>query len=108
MLCIGQIQSTITGCISSTPWGAVETSGILLQTAHRSKNTQVQIEKDSLAGVWAFKKFDRNLNGLEQFNLINDHKPLVPLIYSHNLDDVSLWCQQLLMRFMRLNPVSEY
>ena len=57
-----------------------------------------QIEKECLASVWACKKFNRYLQGLQQFKLLTDHKPLVPLING---------CQRLLMRMMRYNPKAQ-
>ena len=45
-------------------------------------------DKELLAGVWAVRKCKNYLLGLPHFELVMDHKPLIPILNSQTLDQV--------------------
>ena len=60
-----------------------------------------QIEKEALGITWASERFVDYLIGL-QFHIETDHKPLVPLLSTKNLEDLPARVQKFRMRMMRL------
>ncbi len=58
--------------------------------------------------MWTSEKFYLYLCGLESYKLLTDHKPLVMLINSRDLDKTPLHCQRLLIHLMKFIPVAEY
>ena len=91
-------------------WGAVltqkQSDGSWRPVAYASRgltNTEVryvQIEKESLAATWACERFSDYLIG-KDFSLETDHKPLVTLLGSKNLDELPARVQRFRMRLMR-------
>jgi len=61
-----------------------------------------QIEKEGLSTTWACERLADYLIG-KQFHLETDHKPLVSILGSKNLEEMSPRIQQLRMRLLRFN-----
>ena len=61
-----------------------------------------QIEKEALAFTWGYEHFSDYLLGLT-FHIQTDHKPLVPLFSSKNLDKLPIRVQRFRLRMMRFD-----
>ena len=59
-----------------------------------------QIEKETLASAWACEKFSDFLIG-KQFLVETDHKPLIPLLGTKDLDQLPIRVQRFKIRLMR-------
>ena len=61
-----------------------------------------QIEKEALGITWASERFADYLIGLK-YHIETDHKPLVPLLSTKNLEGLPARVQRFRMRMMRFS-----
>ena len=74
----------------------------------QAETRYAQIEKELLASVWGCEHFHQYLFGGPCVTVQTDHKPLVPLINTRDLDRVSIRCQRLLIRLLRYQVRAVY
>ncbi|UYV70258.1 K02A2.6-like, partial [Cordylochernes scorpioides] len=70
------------------------------RTLSETEKRYAQIKKEALAITWACEKFKQYIQGLV-ITLETDHKPLVPIFTSKNIDDLTPRIQRLRLRIMR-------
>ena len=70
------------------------------RTLTPAERRYAQIEKEALALTWACERFRDFIIGL-QVLLETDHKPLVPILKTKNLDDLTPRLQRFRLRLMR-------
>ena len=59
-----------------------------------------QVEKEALASTWACERFSDFLVGLPTFTIETDHRPLLALLHTKQLDELSPRIQRFRMRLM--------
>ena len=59
-----------------------------------------QVEKEALASTWACERFSDFLIGLPTFTIETDHRPLLALLHTKQLDELSPRIQRFRMRLM--------
>ena len=80
----------------------LETYSICLSHNDGHRNTLCTNEKESLALTWACERFSMYLLG-RSFTLETDHKPLISLLSTKNLDNLPPHILRFRLRLMRYN-----
>ena len=82
------------------PDGELKPISYISRSLTPTEQRYAQIEKEALAFTWACERFSDYLLGME-FHIHTDHKPLVPLFGSKNLDELPIRVQRFRLRMMR-------
>ncbi|UYV83522.1 K02A2.6-like [Cordylochernes scorpioides] len=104
------LPTTVSADASSYGLGAVvlqisedgyeKTVAYASRTMSETEKRWAQIEKESLAIVWACERFQDYLMG-NTFSIETDHKPLIPIFSTKNLEEMTPRIQRLRLRMMR-------
>lgn len=73
------------------------------RTLSDTEKRYAQIEKEALGLTWGCEKFQEYILGLNEVILETDHKPLVQILTTKNLDELTPRLQRFRMRLMRYN-----
>ena len=84
------------------PGGNLKPVAYITRSLTPTEMRYTQIEKEALAFTWASELFSDYLLGLH-FHIETDHKPLVPLFSTKNLDELHMRVQRFRMRTMRFH-----
>ena len=86
-------------------WRPVELDSRYLSDAEKS---YYNIEIEMLAVMWGCKKMSKYLHGLPHFVVQTDHKPLIPILNSKPLAEMTPYIQRMRMRILKFSFSVEY
>ena len=84
------------------PNGDIRPVAYISRALTETEQKYAQIEKEALAVTWAAERFQDYLLG-KHFTFETDHKPLVPLLSTKNLDEMPIRVQRFRLRLMRFS-----
>ena len=82
------------------PDGEMKPVSYISRSMTATEQRYAQIEKEALAFTWACERLSDYLLGLK-FHIQTDHKPLVPLFSTKNLEELPVRVQRFRLRMMR-------